>query len=165
MKSRYVLASLLAFALCASVHAADKPCSKADAATAEKAIDRVVNWGQLHKAYVDYRHCDADAVGEVYTDALLRLAVEWKNVPAFADAMNKDAGFKEFVHKHLLSPAAKDDRESVYSRAKSSCPKGMDAFCADLAAVVKAEAKPGAIDVMKPIEMMRPIESAKPAPK
>jgi hypothetical protein len=165
MKSRYVLASMFAFAMCTCAQA-QKTCSKADAATAEKTIDRVMSWGQLHKAYMDYRHCDADAVGEVYTDALLRLAVEWKNVPAFAEAMNKDAGFKEFVHKHLKSPAAKDDRDSVYSRARSSCPKGMDAFCAELAAVVKEEAaaKPAG-DAMKPIEMMSPIESAKPAAK
>jgi hypothetical protein len=163
MKTRCVLASLFALSACAA-HAADKPCTKADAATAEKAIDRVMSWGQLHKAYQDYRHCDADAVAEVYTDSLLRLAVEWKNVDAFAEAMSKDAGFKEFVHAHLNSPAAKDDRDSVYSRAKSSCPKGMEAFCAELAAVVKNEpVKP--VETMKPIEMMRPIESAKPAAK
>jgi hypothetical protein len=164
MKTGWMLASIFAFAVGVDVHAADKPCSKADAATAEKAIDRVVNWGQLQKAYQDFRHCDADAVGEGYTDALLRLIVEWKNVDAFAEATRKDAGFKEFVHAHLRSPAAKDDRDAIFSRTKSDCPKGMAEFCAELGAVVKDEAaKPG--ETMKPMEMMRPLESAKPAPK
>jgi hypothetical protein len=122
---------------CGAAAAADKPCSKADEANAEKAIERVVNWSALQKAWQDYRHCDSGAVGDVYTDALLRLIVEWKNVDAFAAAVQKDAQFREFVHAHLRSPAAKDDHAAVYSRAKASCPKGMDAFCADLAETVK----------------------------
>ena len=39
--------------------------------------------------------------------------------------------------KHLTSPAAKDDRESVYSRAKQSCPPIQDEFCKELMAVVR----------------------------
>ena len=78
----------LMLAAAALAHAADKPCSKADAASAEKAIDRVVTWQQLHKAWQDYRHCDADAVGDVFTDALLRLTVEWIEGPAGAVLQN-----------------------------------------------------------------------------
>ena len=163
MDARRVLLGISTIVFCAGVHAADKPCSAADAAAAEKAIDRVVGWAQLHKAYADYKHCDKGSVGEGYTDAILRLAVEWKNIDAFAAAM-KDAGFKEFVHAHLQSPAAKDDREAVYSRTKSNCPKGMDAFCAELAQVVHEErAKP--LELMKPMELMKLPEPAKPAAK
>jgi hypothetical protein len=163
MGARRVLVGISTIVFCSCVQAADKPCSAADAATAEKAIDRVVSWAQLNKAYMDYKHCDKDSVGEVYTDALLRLAVEWKNVEAFAAAM-KDAGFKEFVHAHLTSPAAKDDREDIYSRTKSNCPKGMDAFCAELGQVVHEE-RAKSLDLMKPMELMKPLEAAKPAAK
>ena len=163
MHVNLVRALLAAFALAGSALAADKPCSAADSATAEKAIDRVVSWSQLQKAYLDYRHCDKGNVGEVYTDALLRLAVEWKNVDAFANAM-KDAGFKDFVAAHLRSPAAKDDREAIYSRTKSNCPKGMDAFCAELAQVVREEKAPP-LEPMQPMEMMKPIGPAQPAKK
>lgn len=127
-----------AIALASGATAADKPCTGADAAEAEKAIERVVNWSGLHKAWQDYRHCDTGPVADVYTDALLRLVVEWKNVDVFASTVQKDAQFKAFVHAHLRSPAAKDDREAVHSRVTLSCPKGMDAFCADLAGTVKA---------------------------
>ena len=51
--------------------------------------------------------------------------------------MNKDADYKAFVVEHLQSPAAKDDLPTIYSRAKKECPKGLDAFCADMADVVK----------------------------
>jgi hypothetical protein len=119
--------------------AADKPCASADATKAEKAVDNVVNWAQMHKAYLDYGHCDTGAVGEVYTESLLRLIIEWKNVEAFGALMQKDPKFKEFVFTHLKDPAIKDDRYAIYSRTKS-CPKGMEAFCAELSAVVNPTA-------------------------
>ena len=117
----------------ASAQSADKPCTPADTAKAEKSIDNVVTWGQMHKAFLDYSHCDSGAVGDLYTEALMRLVVEWKNVETFAATMQKDAQFRKFVIAHVKSPAAKDDRESIYSRAKASCPRGLDAFCAELA--------------------------------
>ncbi|MBC8023881.1 MAG: hypothetical protein H7Y14_12215 [Burkholderiales bacterium] len=136
MKKLALLAACIAVA---GAQAADKPCPPADAAKAEKAIDNVVAWPQLHKAWRDWRHCDTGAVADVYTDAILRLMVEWKNVEALAEPL-KDAEYKAFIHKHLKSPAAKDDQSSIRSRASQSCPKGQDALCADIAAAV-AEAK------------------------
>jgi hypothetical protein len=121
--------------------AADKACTKADAATGEKAIERVNNWNQMYKSWQDYRHCDAGAVADAYTDTLLRLFVEWKGVDALAGTMKKDAQYNEWVHARLKSPAAKDDQAAVYSRVKASCPSGMDAFCSELAESVKPAAK------------------------
>ena len=128
-----IVAALL---ISAPALAADKPCSKADVANAQKALDRASSWPQMQKAWQDYRHCDGDATAEQFTDALMRLIIDWKNVDAFAGAM-KDAQFKSFVHAHLQSPAAKDDLQDVYARAKSRCPAGQDAFCAELAEAAK----------------------------
>jgi hypothetical protein len=132
-RAALALASVLA---AASAHAADKPCTPADKAKADKGIDNVVNWAQMQKAYVDFSHCDTGEIADLYTDALLRLIVEWKNVEAFSAAMQKDPQFKEFVYAHLKSPAAKDDRSAIFSRCSQGCPKGQEAFCAELAAVV-----------------------------
>ena len=131
---------------------ADKPCTKAEAAAAEKAIDKVNNWEQLKRAYDDYHHCDSQpSVADIYTDAILRLTVDWKRVQVFADTM-KDPQYREFVYKHIKSPAAKDDRESVYSRAKSSCPRGLDDFCSGLAEASNPDSdKPAKEELMKPI--------------
>jgi len=131
-----VALSLAFLAAVASAHAADKPCTPADKAKAEKGVDNVVNWAQMQKAYLDFAHCDTGEVADLYTDALLRLIVEWKNVEAFSAAMQKDPKFKEFVYEHLKSPAAKDDRSAIYSRCSQGCPKGQEAFCTELAAVV-----------------------------
>jgi hypothetical protein len=128
-----IVAALL---ICGSALAADKPCTKADAANAQKALDRSSSWPQMQKTWQDYRHCDSEATADQFTDALLRLIIDWKNVDAFAGAM-KDEQFKAFVHAHLQSPAAKDDLQDVYARAKSRCPAGQAAFCAELAEAAK----------------------------
>ncbi|MDQ3028246.1 MAG: hypothetical protein M3R58_17315 [Pseudomonadota bacterium] len=150
---------LLCCAAAAAVSAqAQKVCSKGDSAAAEKAIERVVSWPSLQKAYVDYRHCDSGPVEELYTDALLRLMVEWKNVDSVAGAVAKDADYKAWIHKHLASPGAADDRDSVYSRVKASCPAKQEAFCGEIAEVTKpgkGAPPPNAplnFDLIKPIK-------------
>ena len=134
----------LAFA-CAAAFAlpahAQKECSKADAAAAEKAVDRVVNYQGLNKAFKDYRHCNSGVVEEIFTDAILRLMVAWKDVDTIAQDMQRDPEYKKFIHGHLSSPAAKDDRQSIYSRARASCPMTQGQFCEELIEVVKAPPK------------------------
>ena len=162
MNTLRIAVSLVALLLAGVSHAQQKPCTKAESAAAEKAIDRVLGWPQLYKAWHDYRHCDTGPVDELYTDALLRLIVDWKDVGAFAAAVQKDEQYKEFVTRHLKSPAAKDDLDAIFSRAKASCPAKQEAFCGELIEIVKAEppkAKPAA-EPAKPAP-----EAASPAPK
>jgi hypothetical protein len=116
---------------------AQKTCSKNEAAAVEKAMDRVNSWPALYKAYNDYRHCDLDNTADAFTDAILRLMVDWKNIDVLAASVAKDADYKSWMEKHLLSPAAKDDLPSLYSRAKTMCPPAQAAYCADLATLVK----------------------------
>lgn len=136
-------------ALAPLANAQDKPCSTADAARAEKVVDQVVTWAHLHKAWKDWRHCDTGAVADVYTDALMRLMVEWKNVDALAEGM-KDPEYRGFVEKHLRSPAAKDDLSAIRSRATQSCPKAHDALCKQIASATEG-VKPMDLSPMAPL--------------
>ena len=145
-RSRFAAALLVALAPFAA-GAQGKPCSAADAAKAEKAADRIVNWDQLYKAWQDYGHCDSGAVDEVFTEALMRVIVEWKNVEGLARPMEKDKLYRDFVHRHLNSPAAKGDLNNIYSRAKMSCPKGLESFCSDITMTVKPFAGMEAIQI------------------
>ena len=129
------LATLL---LAAAVHAQDKPCSKADAEGAAKALDKVVTWGQLEKAWRDYRQCDSPPVDDQFTEAMMRMMVDWKQMDQLATAAQKDAEYKAFIIRHVKSPIAADDRADVYSRAKASCPAGLDKFCTELADAAKS---------------------------
>ena len=137
MKTIRLALAVLAFAA-AGAHAQDKACTPAQSAAADKALDRVVNWELMYKTWQDYGHCDSGALEDVFTDALMRLAVEWKNVDQFARRYQGDAKFKAFVDKHIRSPGAQEDAKSLYSRAKQSCPAKLDAFCAELAEVTKS---------------------------
>lgn len=113
--------------------AQDKACSKADAAATERALDGVVNWQLMAKAWKQFRHCDAGEGEGLFTDAFMRLAVEWKHVDELASLSKADPEFKAFVKRHVTNPKFKDDAQSVYSRAKMSCPPDQGAFCAELA--------------------------------
>lgn len=139
MRSGRIAIAIAALFFAALAQAQGKPCSKTDSEKAEKAIDRVVSWPQLQKAWQDYGHCDTGEVAEGFTDALLRLLVPWKDVEVLATGMKNDEKFRDFVYAHLKSPAAKDDRSTVFARAKTACPKGQDEFCAGLVEVVKAQ--------------------------
>jgi hypothetical protein len=157
MKKLRVVLCCCAVAAVTSVQA-QKNCSPGDAAAAQKAIDKIVSWPNLEKAFRDYGHCDSGPVEEAFTDALMRMLVGWKNIDAVAGATSKDAKYKEFVNKHLMSPAAKDDREDVYALAKKNCPSMQDKFCTELMDAIRpvgGAAKPGdapmSFDAMKPI--------------
>jgi hypothetical protein len=127
----------LAAACALGAAAQDKACSKADEAAAAKAVDRIVMWSQLQGTWKDYRHCDTGAIDDAFTDAVMRMLVEWKKPQALAEAMAQDPAYAAFIVKHLKSPAAKEDRESVYSRAKSDCPADLGAFCEKIAEASK----------------------------
>jgi hypothetical protein len=147
-------------ALAAAPAFAQKPCGKADAAAAGKAVDRVVNYPALLKAWKDFGHCDSDAVADLFTDAILRLMVEWKDVETVALDMQGDPEYRKFIHSHLRSEMAKVDRPSIYSRAKASCPLTQGKFCEELIEVVKS---PGARtdDLLAPL----PTIPSPPAPR
>ncbi|HZZ93348.1 MAG TPA: hypothetical protein VFE23_12360 [Usitatibacter sp.] len=134
---RYAALVVAGFIVATGAWGADRACSKADAANAQKAIDRVMTWPQLRKAYQDFGQCDSGDAAEGFSDALLRLLVDWQDVPALASSMS-DPAFKQFVLGHLRG-ASKEDRDAVYSRAKASCPPAQQAFCGEIADAAKAK--------------------------
>lgn len=136
MKTLRCIAAALAFAA-AGAHA-QKDCGSADSQAAEKALYQVVNWDLMYKTFKQYGHCDNALTEDLFTDAFMRLAVSWNNMDKFASHYKSDAQYKAFVHRRMKSLSAKEDVKSIYSRAKSNCPKGQDAFCAEIAEVAKA---------------------------
>ena len=146
--------AILAVSCCIFAAHAQKACSPADMQKAQKAADLVLSWPQLHKTWKDWRQCDTGEVGETFTDAMLRLMVDWKNVDVLAEGM-KDPEYSAFILAHLASPSAKDDIAMIRSRATQSCPKGQDAVCKQIAS---------ATEVAKPLDLtpMAPIPTGSP---
>ena len=139
----------VAAACCAIGAHAQKACSPADMQKAQKAADNVVTWQHLNKAWKDYRQCDTGEVSETFTESILRLMIEWKNIDALAEGM-KDPEYASFIQTHLKSPAAQNDVKDVRSRATQSCPKGQEAVCKQIAAATEGE-KPLDLSPMAPI--------------
>lgn len=169
MKNKKMVAALAAAALLSNAHvlAADKQCTRTDIGNAQRAIDKVVTWSQLRKAWVDYRQCDTGDIADQFTDALLRLVVDWTGVEEFAAAAQKDPDYMAFLVDHLKSPAAKDDRSTVYSRAKKDCPKTLESFCAQVADASKdggSSPSTGSGIGIQPLMQPFGAEGAKPAP-
>ncbi len=134
----FLTALAIALALPFAALAQDKPCSKADATNADKAIDRVTSFAQMQKAWQDWRHCDSGPVAESYNEALFRLLVDWKDVPSLAATTQSSADYKQWVMARVKD-ASKEDRKAVLSRAKTACPAKQDAFCAELMASASDE--------------------------
>jgi hypothetical protein len=118
---------------------AQGPCTPREAAAAGKALDRVNTWEQLHKSWKDWRQCDSGPTADGFTDAIMRLGVDWKNVEALARDMGADAQYHDFILAHVKSDSAKDDRPALFSRAKANCPKGQEAFCGEIADATAGE--------------------------
>jgi hypothetical protein len=116
---------------CGGALAQDKACTKADAARAEKAIDLVVDFRQLQKAWQDWKHCDEGSVAEIFNDAVMRLLVDWKGIDVLAASMQSNPDYGDWVIRRIKY-ATRDDRTAVYSRAKTACPAKLEAFCSKL---------------------------------
>ncbi|QJR16567.1 hypothetical protein [Usitatibacter palustris] len=143
-----IVQTLFAVALLASgANAmAQKACSAGDEANASKAIDRIVSWAVLNATWKTYGHCDKGAVDDQFTEAVMRMMVDWKDAKQLAEAMKKDSEYSAFIFKHIKSPAAKDDLDDVHSRARTVCPKGYEDWCKTIAdaAVPPREPPPAA---------------------
>jgi len=118
-------------------------------AHAQKAADNVVTWQHLNKAWKDYRQCDTGEVSETFTESILRLMIEWKNIDALAEGM-KDPEYASFIQAHLKSPTAQNDVKDVRSRATQSCPKGQSDVCKQIVSATEG-AKPLDLSPMAPI--------------
>jgi len=161
MKKILALA-MVSFAVALPAAAQDKSCSKADAAKAEKVVDNVTSFAQLHKAWQDWRHCDTGTVSEVYTDAVFRLLVDWKGLDGLASSLNASADYKTWLLARVKS-GSKEDRAAIFSRAKTSCPRGQDGLCSDLIAAASDETQKTAAPAAD-TSTLAPLPALAPAP-
>ena len=133
-----LLALAVASIACAPALAQDKACSKADAAKADKAVDAVTSFPQMHKAWQDWKHCDSGPVAETFNDALFRLLVDWKGVDGLAASTGASADYKAWVMDRVKA-GSKEDKSAIHSRAKTGCPSKHSALCEELIAAAAGE--------------------------
>jgi hypothetical protein len=142
---------------------AQAACNSRDTAAAGKSIDRINTWEELHKSWNDWKQCDSGATADGFTDAIMRLGVDWKGVETLAGNMRDDPKYHDFIIAHIKSDPVKDDRDALYSRAKASCPRGQEAFCAEIADVTAGEKPLKTPDLLQPLPSLQPVPSLPPA--
>ena len=159
MKIRAII--LLATAVAAAQPAASQSpaaseCDKEKAARAEKQIDAVSTFAQLHQAWQDWKQCDAGTVAELYTDAAFRLLVDWRGVGELAGTLRASPEYRSWLLDRVRR-GSEDDRGAIYSRAKTACPAAHESVCAEL---IKASEG----DAPKSIAPLAPLPAPAPAP-
>lgn len=141
--------------------AADKPCTPADKAAAEKAIDGVTAWVAFDKSFRDFGHCDTGNVATLFTEAMMRVLIDgWPTVGVGDEVLVQNPAFREWLMKRLRSPELnKDDSAAIRDLAKQSCPKGHDKVCAELLSAVESGRQ-----ISSPDLLQWPSAPASPAP-
>lgn len=126
---------LLALSLFVSISEASgkaSSCSSRDARAAEEVADAANSWGQLHRFYERFRHCDDGSIAEGFSEsASMLLDKKWQDVRDFERLSRKDPRFKRFVIRHLDETVpVRLDR--IEHNASNSCPKKLKNLCREM---------------------------------
>ena len=113
-----------------SVRAEINGCPKAlEMEALDVAGGTIPDWRAMHEAFDKYRNCDDGAIGEGFSDAVVRLlANKWQDLEILGALTNTDGNFEEFVIKHINETAAERDLRSVHANSKA-CSGPYKALC------------------------------------
>jgi hypothetical protein len=121
------LVLLIVFSRPACAH---ENCSAAEAIKAETESSSLESWDALHRAYNQYKQCDDGAIAEGYSDTVARLLTRhWASVSELDAIARKDAGFRNFVIRHIDSLMSPSEAKTILANAFSKCPSGSNELC------------------------------------
>lgn len=123
----------------ATGHATGQPnCLRSDAIEAEKAIDEIGNWEELHDHFEKYSACDMASIAEGLDDVVIRLLLrDWKNVDIAVGLANTSPQFGDFIARHVTELAALDELQAIQDAATTQCPIDGQTFCRRLIATIE----------------------------
>jgi hypothetical protein len=120
------------------------PCTDAEALRADTKLDTLRNWDSLYRSYKLYRQCDDGAIGEGYSESVVRiLADHWNTLSRLVTLSRRDPRFRQFVLRHVDATTNPDDLKKIRINASTQCQPGLSAICADLAKRADAAIKEG----------------------
>jgi hypothetical protein len=127
------LIAVLALTVGMNVFANDmsrKPCTKSEAMQAEKEVDSLGDWDHVYRSYRRFSQCDDGAIGEGYSDAVGKLlANDWGHLNRLLALTKSDAGFQQFVVKHIDETLPDKTLQRISNNARSSCLAGAEKLC------------------------------------
>jgi hypothetical protein len=121
------------------------PCTDAEGKRALDEADSLRTWDALYKSFRSYRNCDDGAIGEGYSESVIRiLADHWSTLPRLDGIGKQDIEFRRFVIRHVDATLNTDDVVLVKRKATAACPVGLSKLCSDLAKQADAALKDAA---------------------
>jgi len=123
-----------------------KPCGRKDAILAEQEASSLRSWTEVYKSYRRFRQCDDGAIGEGYSDSIVRLLSEkWSSTDQLDRLASHDRGFRSFVLHHIDELMSPSQAETIRNNAETRCPSRAGKFCKEIAVRLK-EVSAGAMD-------------------
>jgi hypothetical protein len=125
---------LIGFILARPLVGEQKPCTDAEEAQAEKAVDSLKTWDQVYRVYKRFRQCDDGAVAEGYSDAVGKiLANDWAQFPRLVKLAKTDRNFERFVVRHVDESLSDDTLQRISKNARTRCSADAKALCSLIA--------------------------------
>ena len=113
--------------------AQSKRCTKEEASAAEDVAATLKSWPAVHDAFVRYGHCDDGAIGEGFSESVVKMLAErWPQIDELRRLITTDAGFRTFVLRHVDPTAHERDLKRVVENAAQHCPPDAKALCTEL---------------------------------
>jgi hypothetical protein len=93
------------------------------------------SWKGLHAAWRRYPGCDDGAIGQGYSDFIVRtLATRWPTLRKVLRIAREDPKFLQFVIAHIDATTDPDDLTKVQENANQRCPEEAATVCSSILA-------------------------------
>ena len=114
--------------------ASKKSCTKSEAMQAEKEVDSLKDWDDIHQSYGKFSQCDDGAIAEGFSDAVGKLlANHWGQLGRLVTLAKTEKNFERFVVKHIDESLPADTLQTISNTARSSRPAGAQRLCSLIA--------------------------------
>lgn len=105
-------------------------CTRQASEAADKNLDAIKTWKDLHAAFQLYRQCDDGALAEGYSEIVARLLADhWNDPTELLEIARSDTAFEAWAISHLDETTTNNDLVKIEGLARTACPKGADGLC------------------------------------
>jgi hypothetical protein len=109
------------------------PCSDKDAMEAEKAVDYLRTWKDLHISYLKYSACDDGAIAEGWSDFVVStLSHRWSTLGDLEALIKHDKNYEQFILRHIDATTDEKDLSNIVTHASKDCPGGFEELCSKI---------------------------------
>lgn len=109
-------------------------CDERKEKAALDAVGKLREWHDVYRAFKEYGTCDDGAIGEGFSDAVVRLlATKPGAITEVWTLVKQDKRFRRFIVRHIDETTAREDLQKVIENATTTnCAKANRDFCSEV---------------------------------